>query len=388
MFMFDPGPAGEVVAIDCETTGLNVRSDDIITIAAIKIRGNRILASERLEMVVRPDAALQTEAIKVHRQREIDVADGAMIWKVLPRFLHFVGGRPLVGYYIDFDIAMLDKYVLPLIGIELPNSTRSQFRDRKVYPEEYAELIRAVEPIQFSGGWEHVLRPASFPRLPSSEDMWLAMEDLWVQRAVLLAIPLGTLAALRQDTWVDYVVRVFAIAGLATPSFWLGIVMFLVLLAVFRWIPPMVFTPLWDNPWQNLSQMIWPALAVGYRFSAVAMRMTRSAMLEVLREDYIRTARAKGLWQRLIIERHALKNALLPVLTVIALEFAFLMGGLVVTEQVFNLNGLGLLFVQSVARRDYTLVQALVLLVACVYIVVNFGVDLLYGWLDPRIRYQ
>ena len=150
----------------------------------------------------------------------------------------------------------------------------------------------------------------------------------------------------------------------------------------------MVFTPLWENPWQNLSQMIWPALAVGYRFSAVAMRMTRSAMLEVLREDYIRTARAKGLWQRLIVKRHALKNALLPVLTVIGLEFAFLLGGLVVTEQVFNLNGLGLLFVQSVARRDYTLVQSLVLLVAFVYILVNFCVDLLYGWLDPRIRYQ
>ena len=150
----------------------------------------------------------------------------------------------------------------------------------------------------------------------------------------------------------------------------------------------MVFAPLWENPWQNLSQMIWPALAVGYRYSAVAMRMTRSAMLEVLREDYIRTARAKGLWQRLIVKRHALKNALLPVLTVIGLEFAFLMGGLVVTEQVFNLNGIGLLFVQSVARRDYTLVQSLVLLVAFVYIFVNFCVDLLYGWLDPRIRYQ
>ncbi len=116
--------------------------------------------------------------------------------------------------------------------------------------------------------------------------------------------------------------------------------------------------------------------------------MTRSAMLEVLREDYIRTARAKGLWTRLVVRRHALKNAVLPVLTVIGLEFAFLMGGLVVTEQVFNLNGLGLLFVQSVARRDYTLVQALVLLVACVYIVVNFLVDLLYAWLDPRIRYS
>ncbi|HXH12662.1 MAG TPA: ABC transporter permease [Alphaproteobacteria bacterium] len=206
--------------------------------------------------------------------------------------------------------------------------------------------------------------------------------------AVLLAIPLGTLAALHQDSWLDYLIRVCSIAGLATPSFWLGILMFLILLAVFRWIPPMMFTPFWENPWHNLAQMIWPALAVGYRYSAVATRMTRSALLEVLREDYIRTARAKGLWQRLIVRRHALKNAMLPVLTVIGLEFAFLIGGLVVTEQVFNLNGIGLLFVQSVARRDYTLVQALVLLVAFVYIFVNFGVDLLYGWLDPRIRYQ
>jgi peptide/nickel transport system permease protein len=142
------------------------------------------------------------------------------------------------------------------------------------------------------------------------------------------------------------------------------------------------------NPWQNILQLIWPALAVGYRYSAVATRMTRSAMLEVLREDYIRTARAKGLWQTLILTRHALKNAMLPVLTVIALEFAFLMGGLVVTEQVFNLNGLGLLFVESVAHRDYTLTQALVLLVAFVFILVNFLVDLAYAWIDPRIRFR
>ena len=206
--------------------------------------------------------------------------------------------------------------------------------------------------------------------------------------AVLLAIPLGTLAALRQDTWVDYAVRVFSIAGLSTPSFWLGILMILTFLVFFGWLPPMVFTPLWKNPWQNLSQLILPALAVGYRYSAVATRMTRSATLEVLREDYIRTARAKGLWEKLILTRHALKNAMLPVFTVIGLEFAFLLGGLVVTEQVFNLNGLGLLFVESVARRDYTLLQALVLLVAFVYIFVNFFVDLLYAWLDPRIRYQ
>jgi peptide/nickel transport system permease protein len=204
--------------------------------------------------------------------------------------------------------------------------------------------------------------------------------------ATVLAIPLGVLAALRQDTWVDYAIRVFSIAGLAIPSFWLGILIILGFLILFHWVPPMVYTPFWVNPWQNLVQLIWPALAVGYRYSAVATRMTRSAMLEVLREDYIRTARAKGLWQGLILTRHALKNALLPVLTVIAVEFAFLLGGLVVTEQVFNLNGLGLLFVQAIAHRDYTLTQALVLVVAAAFIFVNFLVDLLYAWVDPRIR--
>jgi peptide/nickel transport system permease protein len=206
--------------------------------------------------------------------------------------------------------------------------------------------------------------------------------------ATLLAIPLGILAAIKQDTWVDYAVRVFSIAGLAMPSFWLGILMILTMLIVFRWLPPMVFTPLWVNPWENLAQLIWPALAVGYRYSAVGTRMMRSAMLEVLREDYIRTARAKGLWLKLILSRHALKNAILPVLTIISLEFAFLLGGLVVTEQVFNLNGLGMLFVEGIARRDYTLIQALVMLVATTFLFVNFLVDIAYAWLDPRIRYR
>lgn len=205
--------------------------------------------------------------------------------------------------------------------------------------------------------------------------------------AVALALPLGTLAALKQDTWVDYGVRVFSIAGLAMPSFWLGILLILLLLGLFRWLPPMTFTPLWQDPWQNLAQLIWPALAVGYRYSAVATRMTRSAVLEVLREDYIRTARAKGLWERLVLARHAMPNALLPVITVIGLEFAFLIGGLVVTEQVFNLNGLGMLFVESVSRRDYTMTQALVLLVAVSFIVVNFVLDIVNAALDPRIRH-
>jgi peptide/nickel transport system permease protein len=205
--------------------------------------------------------------------------------------------------------------------------------------------------------------------------------------AVLLALPLGILAALKQDTWIDYAVRIFSIAGLAVPSFWLGIMFILVLLVVFQWLPPMVYTPFWVDPWQNMAQLIWPALAVGYRYSAVSTRMTRSAMLEVLREDYIRTAKAKGLWQSLLLRRHALKNAMLPVMTVIGVEFAFLIGGLVVTEQVFNLNGLGLLFVQAVAHRDYTLLQALVMLVAGIFIFMNFLLDVAFAWLDPRVRY-
>ena len=205
--------------------------------------------------------------------------------------------------------------------------------------------------------------------------------------AIALAIPLGTLAAVRRGTWADYAVQVFSVAGLAIPSFWLGILLILFLLTVFRWLPPLTFTPLWIDPRVNLVQLIWPALAVGYRYSAVATRMTRSALLEVLREDYIRTAWSKGLVGRVVLRRHALRNALMPVVAVIGLEFAFLIGGLVVTEQVFNLNGIGKLFVDAISHRDYTLIQGLMLLVAFAYIAVNFLIDLLYAWLDPRITY-
>jgi peptide/nickel transport system permease protein len=206
--------------------------------------------------------------------------------------------------------------------------------------------------------------------------------------AILLSIPLGTLAAFKQDTWIDYFVRLFSIAGLAVPSFWLGILIILGFLIFFKWLPPLTFTSLLVDPKANLMQLIWPALAVGYRYSAVATRMTRSTILEVLREDYIRTARAKGLWERAVLVRHALKNAMLPVITVIGLEFAFLVGGLVVTEQVFNLNGIGKLFVEAISQRDYIMVQSLVLLTSFVFIFVNFITDLVNAWLDPRIRYE
>jgi peptide/nickel transport system permease protein len=211
--------------------------------------------------------------------------------------------------------------------------------------------------------------------------------------AVMVAIPFGTLSALKQNSVTDLVVRVIAIAGLATPGFWLGILIILAILDISQtafgapWMPPIDYVPLWKDPVRNLSMAIWPAIAVGYRTSAVTMRMTRSAMLEVMREDYIRTARAKGLIERIVVNRHALKNALLPVVTLIGIESAFLIGGLVVTEQVFNLNGIGRLLVQAVQNQDYTLTQALVMLTVAVFVFTNTAVDMLYAWLDPRIRY-
>jgi len=209
----------------------------------------------------------------------------------------------------------------------------------------------------------------------------------------IIAIPLGTISALKQDRPIDFVIRTISIAGLATPNFWLGILLILAILDISQaafgtpWMPPIDYVPIWQDPLRNLSMVIWPALTVGYRTSAVTMRMTRSAMIEVLREDYIRTARAKGLIEKVIINRHALKNALLPVVTLIGIEAAFLIGGLVVTEQVFNLNGIGRLFVQSVQNQDYTMTQALVMLVVAVFVLTNTVVDLIYAWLDPRIRY-
>ena len=205
--------------------------------------------------------------------------------------------------------------------------------------------------------------------------------------AILLAIPLGTTAALYRDTWIDYFMRIVTIGGLSIPSFWFGMLIMLSLLAAFNWLPPITFTPIYVDPIANLTQLIWPAAAVGYRYCAVTARMIRSSLLEVLSEDYIRTARAKGVQEKLVISRHALRNALLPAITVIALEFTFLIGGLVVTEQVFNLNGIGQLFVQSVTRNDFTLIQGMVMLIAAFYVFVNLAVDLLYAVFDPRIRY-
>jgi len=205
--------------------------------------------------------------------------------------------------------------------------------------------------------------------------------------AVLLGVPTGVISAVRQDTRLDYVLRVFSLAGLSMPSFWLGMVIILGLVAWFGWIPPVTYVRPSENFPLHVVQFLLPALAVGYRSSALIMRITRSSLLEVMREDYVRTAWAKGQSGRIVIWRHALKNAILPVVTVIGIEFAFLIGGLVVTETVFNLPGLARFLVQAILWRDYPIVQNLVMIVAVVVIISNLIVDMLYGVLDPRVRY-
>ena len=206
--------------------------------------------------------------------------------------------------------------------------------------------------------------------------------------AVLIAFPLGTLSALFRGSILDYVIRLLTIGGIAVPSFWLGMLIIMMLLATVGKLPPLGTVGLLEDPLTNLYQLIWPALSVGYRYSSVTARMLRSSILEVLSEDYIRTARAKGVFERIVIVKHGMRNALLPTVTVIGLEFAFLLGGLVVTESVFNLNGIGKLFVDSVVRNDLNLLQGLVLTVATGFVLINLIVDLLYAALDPRIRYQ
>lgn len=204
--------------------------------------------------------------------------------------------------------------------------------------------------------------------------------------ATLIALPLGTLSAVFPGTIIDYGVRMLTVSGLAIPSFWFGMLIILLLLYFFSWAPPLTYTPFWQDPIANMSQLIWPALAVGFRYSAVAARMVRSSLMEVMQEDYIRTARAKGVPERTIVARHAVRNGLLPTITVVGLEFAFLIGGLVVTEQVFNLNGIGRLLVQSITHNDFVMVQGIVMVLAVIFMLTNLVVDLLYVWLDPRLE--
>jgi len=221
------------------------------------------------------------------------------------------------------------------------------------------------------------------PRLPATFE--LAMMAGLI--SVLLAVPLGTLSAVKQDSLLDYIARMFTFAGISIPIFVTGLLLVYFLVRLFNWFPPLGYAVLWEEPWVNLQQMLFPALALAFFELNFAARVTRSAMLEVMREDYVRTARSKGLQEHRVVLLHALRNASLPIVTVAAWSFARLLGGTIIIERIFLVPGMGTLLLDAITARDYTLIQAIVLVYAAVVLAANLVVDLIYVWLDPRIRY-
>lgn len=223
-----------------------------------------------------------------------------------------------------------------------------------------------------------------FSRLP----LTLELAVMGLLLSLTIAIPVGVISALKQNSWVDYLFRSFSIMGLAIPGFWLATMLILGLTVFFNWTPPLGYVGLTQDPWKNIQQLFLPAIVIGYSNAAIIARMTRSAMLEVLREDYVRTAWAKGLNLRSILSVHALRNAMLPILTLAAIELGHLLSGTVVMETIFTLPGIGRYLIDAIFHRDYPVVQAIILLMGVLFVTLNLLVDILYGVLDPRIRYS
>jgi len=252
-------------------------------------------------------------------------------------------------------------------------------------------------PVQYLDWVSHVLqgdfgvslrtsRPV-LPDLVSRFGVTLQLTVVSMVIALAVAIPLGVASAANRGRTSDALSRVLALLGLSIPNFWLGTMLILFVSLILHWLPPVGFVSLLDNPWLGLQTLILPSLALGTAVAAFIMRMVRSSLLEVLRQDYIRTANAKGLRDNVVLYRHALKNAFIPVLTVIGVQMGYLLGGAVIIESIFSLPGMGRFLLDSINNRDYSIVQGGVLLIALIFSLVNLSVDLVYGWLDPRIRY-
>jgi peptide/nickel transport system permease protein len=284
----------------------------------------------------------------------------------------------------DAVIMQLDQAAAP--APEVLARARQQLGLDRPFMEQYRTWIGAA--VQGDLGRSLITRRPVTQELLKRINLTSHLAVMSVMVALLIALPVGVLSAVRQDTASDYVGRFFAVLGLSLPDFWLATVVITFLAIWFQWIPPIGFAAIWEDPVRCLSQLGIPALIIGARLAAVSMRMTRSSLLEVLRQDYIRTARAKGTRERAVIVRHALKNAFIPVITVIGQQFSVLLGGTVIVEFIFLQPGVGSLMLDAVLLRDYTLIQGAVLFFAAVIVVANLVVDLSYGWLDPRIRYR
>jgi peptide/nickel transport system permease protein len=254
------------------------------------------------------------------------------------------------------------------------------------YHEQY--LIWVWQMVSLNPGDSIFTNEPIAVALKKSIPVTLELATLAMILGLVIAIPIGVLSATRQDTPSDYVGRVVAVSGLSLPDFWLGTLVITFAAIWFHWIPPIGYVTFWESPWRNLQQFLLPAAVLGFRLSAATMRMTRSTVLEVLREDYVRTAWAKGLEGRSVVYKHALKNALIPVVTIVGGQMATLLAGTVVVETIFALPGMGRLTVEAILFRDYPVVQINVMLVAATLVTLNLLVDLTYAWLDPRIRYR
>lgn len=254
------------------------------------------------------------------------------------------------------------------------------------YVEQYG--IWLWQMVSLNPGYSIFTNEPISVALKKAVPVTLELAALAIVLGLIIAIPIGVLSATRQDTASDYVGRVVAVSGLSIPDFWLGTLVITFAAIWFHWIPPIGYVSLWDSPWRNLQQFLLPAAILGFRLSAATMRMTRSTVLEVLREDYVRTAWAKGLAGKIVVYKHALKNALIPVVTIVGGQLGVLLAGTVVVETIFALPGMGRLTVEAILYRDYPIVQTNVMLVAATLVTLNLVVDLMYAWLDPRIRYS
>jgi peptide/nickel transport system permease protein len=254
------------------------------------------------------------------------------------------------------------------------------------YHEQYA--IWVWQMVSLNPGFSIFTSEPIPVALKKSIPVTLELATLAIILGLSIAIPVGVLSATRQDTMSDYAGRVVAVSGLSMPEFWIGTLVITFAAIWFNWIPPIGYVSLWDSPWKNLQQFLVPAAILGFRLSAATMRMTRSTVLEVLREDYVRTAWAKGLAGKIVVYKHALKNALIPVVTIVGGQLGTLLAGTVVVETIFALPGMGRLTVEAILYRDYPIVQTNVMLVAATLVTLNLVVDLTYAWLDPRIRYS
>ena len=264
---------------------------------------------------------------------------------------------------------------------------RTELGINRPLPIQYYEWVRGLVTLDMGKSlWtgEHVTSELA-RRFPVTFQLAI----LSIVFAVLISFPLGILSAVYQDTWIDHVSRLFTVLGMALPNFWFATLIIVGGVIFFSWFPSIGTVPrLWEDPSASFPRLMLPAVALGYRLSAVQARMVRSAILEVLHQDYIRTARAKGLRERSVLYRHALKNAMLPVITMLGLEIGTLLSGSIIVENIFVLPGIGSTLVESVRLRDWPLTQSIVVTMVFIYLIINLLIDLSYGWLDPRIRYE